>query len=99
MKVDLEADSYVVVVDIEGVIDVVFKKAQEDVEVVAIFIEGVDRESEMDELDVEADIGVELVASFVLEDVGSISVNGDVEDVVTNVSDVKERRQVQGVSW
>jgi hypothetical protein len=89
VKVDLEADSYV---------DVVFKKAQEDVEVEAIFIEGVDRESKMDELDVEADIGVELVASFVLEDVGSISVNGDVEDVVTNVSDVKERRQVQGVS-
>jgi hypothetical protein len=99
VKVDVEADSYVVVVDIEGGTDVVFKKAEENVEVEAIFIEGVDRETGMDELDVEADIDVELVVSFVLEDVENVSVDGDVEDVVANVSDVKERRQVQGVSW
>jgi hypothetical protein len=78
VKVDVEADSYVVVVDIEGGMDVVFKKAQEDVEVEAIFIEGVDRECETDELDVEADIDVELVVSFVLEDVEQVSVDGDV---------------------
>jgi hypothetical protein len=79
--------------------DLVFKMAEEDIEVEAIFIEGVDRETEMDELDVEADIDVELVVSFVLEDVENVSVEGDVVDVVANVSDVKERRQVQGVSW
>jgi hypothetical protein len=99
VKVDVEADSYVVVVDIKGGIDVVFKKAEEDIAVEAIFIEGVDRETKMDELDVEADIDVELVVSFVLGDVENVLVEGDVEDVVANVSDVKERRQVQGVSW
>jgi hypothetical protein len=79
--------------------DLVFKKAKEDIEVEAIFIEGVDRETKMDKLDVEADIDVELVVSFVLEDVENVLVEGDVVDVVANVSDIKERRQVQGVSW
>jgi hypothetical protein len=45
----------------------------------------VDRETKIDELDAKADIDVELVVSFVLEDVGNISVNRDVKDVVANV--------------
>jgi hypothetical protein len=38
----------------------------------------VDRECEIDELDVEADIDVELIVSFVLGDVEQVLVDGDV---------------------
>jgi len=95
VKVNVKANSYVIVVDIKGGMNIVFKKAQEDVKIKAIFIEGMDRECKIDKLDVKANIDIELVVSFVLRDVEQVLVDKDVKAnvkvIITVFVDVKVR--------